>query len=109
MQMSYKKRIDDIFKKLDTINMQGLQIVLDIISDLEKDNPCLYFKIKLLDKDNNIIISEDIENVPREYIERYIDKYKIIPRIDFYNIVNNKLIYVPSLSEQDTYKNDLER
>ena len=109
MQINYNKRIKDIFKRIDTLNMQGLQLVLDMITDLESDKPCLYYKIKLLDKHNKVIIEEDIQDTPREYIDKYADKYNLQPRLDFYNVVNGKLVYQPRLAELDTYKNDVER
>lgn len=108
MQVNYNKKIDDIFKRIDSLNAKGLQLVLDMISDLESDKPCLYHKIKVLDKHNKVIQEDDIKGTPREYIEQYIDKYNLQPRLDFYNVVNGKLVYQPTIAERENLKNDTE-
>ena len=107
MQINYNKRVEDIFKRIDNLNTKGLQLVLDMITNL--DTREFYYKIKVLDRHNKIIQEEDIHDIPREYIERYTDKYNLQPRLDFYNVVNGKLVYQPRLAELDTYKNDVER
>lgn len=104
MQVNYKKRIEDIYKKLDELNTQGLQIVLDMIYDV--DNSTLYHKIKLLDRHNNILQEDDIPENPREYIDKYTEKYKVKPRLDFYNIENGKMIYQPTLAEREKLERD---
>ena len=109
MQINYNKRINDIFKRIDNLNMQGLRLVFDMITDLESDTANIYYRIKVLDRHNNIIKEETIKDTPREYIDKYIDKYNMQPRIDRYNVVNGKLVYIPRLAELDTYKNDVER
>lgn len=96
------KKIEDIFKRIDRLNIKGLQLVLDMITDLDKNQ--LYYKIKVLDKHNKIIQEDTIEGTPREYIDKYIDKYNMIPRLDFYDIINGKLIYKPTLAELDNAK-----
>lgn len=96
------KKIEDILKRLNSLDAKGLQLVLDMITDLDKGY--LYYKIKLLDKNNNVIQEEDIEDRPREYIDKYTDKYNIIPRLDFYNIINGKAVYQPTLKEREDAK-----
>lgn len=93
------KKIEDILKRLNSLDAKGLQLVLDMITDLDKGY--LYYKIKLLDRHNNIIQEEDIEDRPREYIDKYTNKYNIIPRIDFYNIVGGKKVYRPTIQERE--------
>ena len=70
------KKIDDIFKRVDKLNLKGLQLVLDMITDLESDTPNLYHKIKILDRYNNV--------------------------------VNDKLVYLPTLAEKGKYDTDTE-
>ena len=70
--ISTKRKIEDIFKRIDKLNTQGLQLVLDMITNLETTPATLYYKIKVLDKHNKVIIEEDIHDTPREYIERYL-------------------------------------
>lgn len=95
------KRINDIFKRIDSLNTKGLQLVLDMITNLESTPATLYYKIKVLDKHNKVIVEEDIHDTPREYIERYIDKYNLEPRLDYYNIVNGKPVYQPTILERE--------
>jgi len=99
--ISTKKKIDEIFKRIDTLNTKGLQLVLDMITNLESTPATLYYKIKVLDKHNKVIVEEDIHDIPREYIERYTDKYNLEPRLDFYNIVNGKAVYQPTIAERE--------
>ena len=99
--ISTKKKIDDIFKRLDDLNTKGLQLVLDMITDLESTPARLYYKIKVLDRHNKVIQEEDIYDIPREYIERYTDKYNLQPRLDYYNIVNGKPLYQPTIAERE--------
>ena len=99
--ISTKKRIEDIFKRIDTLNTQGLQLVLDMITNLESTPATLYYKIKVLDKHNKVIVEEDIHDIPREYIERYTDKYNLEPRLDYYNIVNGIPVYQPTIAERE--------
>lgn len=102
--MNIKQRLDNINKKINELNTSGLQVVLDMITNL--DNNELYYKIKLLDRHNNIIQEEEIHDIPREYIEKYTKRYNITPRLDFYNIINGKLEYIPTLLEREKIKND---
>ena len=97
--ISTKKQIEDIFKRLDNLNTKGLQLVLDMITNL--DTREFYYKIKVLDRHNKIIQEEDIHDIPREYIDRYTDKYNIIPRLDFYFIKNGILEYQPTIVERE--------
>lgn len=99
--ISTKRKIEDIFKRIDKLNTQGLQLVLDMITNLETTPATLYYKIKVLDKHNKVIIEEDIHDTPREYIERYTDKYNLEPRLDYYNIVNGKPVYQPTILERE--------
>ena len=97
--ISANKRIEDIFKRLDKLNTNGLQLVLDMITNL--DTREYFYKIKVLDRHNKILQEEEIHDIPREYIDRYIDKYNIIPRLDFYFIKNGILEYQPTIAERE--------
>lgn len=108
MLINYNKRIDEIFKKIEEYNDKANQVVLDMIIDLESDIPTLYFRIKVLDKNNYKIVSEDIRGYPKETIDKYVAKYKMLPRLDIYKVINGNLVYQPTLSEQDEYKDDIE-
>lgn len=99
--ISTKKRIDDIFKRIDNLNTKGLQLVLDMITDLENIPATIYYKIKVLDRHNNVIIEEDIHDMLREYIEKYTDKYNLEPRFKLYNIVNGKPVYQSTIAERE--------
>lgn len=102
--MNIKQRLDNINKKINELNTSGLQVVLDMITNL--DNRELYYKIKLLDRHNNIIQEEEIHDIPREYIEKYTKRYNITPRLDLYNITNGKLEYIPTILEREKIQND---
>ena len=109
MLTNYDKRIKDIFKKIEEYNDKANQVVLDMIVDLESDIPTLSYKIKVLDKNNYKIVSEDISGYPKDYIDKYIEKYKMQPRLDVYKVINGNLVYQPTLLEQEKYKDDIER
>lgn len=99
---STKKRLDDIFKRLDELNAKGLQLVLDMITNLDEGG--ITFKIKVLDRFNTIIQEENIPDVPREYLDKYIDQYKIQPKLNLYYIKNGVLEYQPTLLEREIEK-----
>lgn len=97
-----KTRVNNIFKRMDKLDLSSLKVILDFISDL--DNNTLYYVIKVVDKSNKVIQSDTIYDTPREFIDRYTDKYNQIPRLDFYNIVNGKLEYQPTILEREQEK-----
>ncbi len=100
--ISARQKIDNYFKRLDRLNQKGVKVVLDMITDIQENK--LYHKIKVLDKNNNVIQEDTINGNPREYIDTYIKKYGITPRLDFYNLINGKLEYIPTLIERENEK-----
>lgn len=93
------KKLEQVNKRIDKLKDKNLQLVLDMITDLDNNN--LFYKIKVLDKNNKVIQEDVIKGIPREYIDKYIEKYKINLRIDLYNIQNGNLVYIPTLLERD--------
>lgn len=86
------KKLDAILKRIDKLNVSGLQLILEMITDINNDNVELYFCIKVLDRYNRVIQEDKITNTPKEYIEKYIDKYNLTPIMKVYRKENNKLI-----------------
>ena len=97
--INISQRVNNIFKRMDTLDLSNLKVILDFISDL--DNNRLYYVIKVVDKYNKVIQSDTIYGTPRDFINKYTEKYNQIPRLDFYNIVNGKLEYQPTILERE--------
>ena len=86
MAKTSKQRLEDIFKRIDKLNTQGIKVELQLITDL--DNEGILFMIIATDRLGNILEQEEINDVPREYIERYSDKYNVNVELNTYKIIN---------------------
>lgn len=88
--ISTKKQVQDLFKRLDKLDTKGIKVMLDMITDLDESN--IYFTIKAVDRYNNVIEQETFSDIPREYLDRYMQKYNKTAEVQVYKKVNGELI-----------------
>lgn len=88
--MKSKYKLDKIIDRINKLNIEGIKVILDMIVDTDKG--IMYFKIKAVNRFNEIIEQEDFTDIPREYLDKYYDKYKTIASVDIYKIINGKMI-----------------
>lgn len=86
------QRLEDIYKRVDKLNLEGIKPIFYIIADLDKEPAEIYFKILVKDRFNNILQEQEIHDIPRDYLNQLADKYN--DKIEFkgYKILNNQVI-----------------
>ncbi len=88
--MITKKRVDQLLERLNKLNVNGIKVYLDMVTDL--DNRGLYFKISAVDRKGETIEEETFIDIPRVYLEKYGSKYKTMANIRTYNKINGELV-----------------
>lgn len=88
--MVTKQRVEQLFKRLNKLNTQGIKVYLDMITD--RVNTDLYFRIRAVDRLGKVIEEETFTDVPRKYLDRYSDKYNITAEVQLYDKINGELV-----------------
>ena len=77
-----------------------MQLVLDTIIDIDSDYSNLYYKIKVLDRYNNVVEQTDyICDSPAKYINNFVERYNLTPKLDYYKVIKGDLKYIPTILE----------
>ena len=88
--MTSKQRLENILKRIDKLDAKGIKVYLDMITD--RVDTDLYFRIQAVDRLGNILEEENFTDIPKDYIDRYSDKYNIVASVRVYDKINNDLI-----------------
>ena len=88
--MTSKQRLENFLKRIDKLDAKGIKVYLDMITD--RVDTDLYFRIQAVDRLGNILEEETFTDIPKDYIDRYSDKYNIVASVRVYDKINNDLI-----------------
>lgn len=88
--MTSKQRVEQLFKRLDKLNIAGIKIYLDMITN--KADLDLYFRIQAVDRLNHVIEEDIFRDIPRTYLDRYSKKYNITANVRSYDVIDGKLV-----------------
>ena len=88
--MTSKQRLENILKRIDKLDAKGIKVYLDMITD--RVDTDLYFRIQAVDRLGNVLEEETFTDIPKDYIDRYSDKYNIVASVRVYDKINNDLI-----------------
>jgi len=102
MTIAIKRQLESINKRIHKLNLDNMQLVLDTIIDIDSDYSNLYYKIKVLDRYNNVVEQTDyIYDRPAKYINDFVERYNLAPKLDYYEVINGDLKYIPTILEQE--------
>lgn len=102
MTLAIKRQLDSIDKRIKRLNLDNMKLVLNTYINIDADNNELYYILRVLDKNNNIVEQTDkIYDKPAKYIEEYTDKYNIAPQLDFYEIKGDKIVLKNDIENLD--------
>ena len=94
--MQSKKKIDDLLKRLNTLEQSNIKITLDFIRDLEHNK--LAFRVSAVNRLGVVIEQDTFIDIPKPYLEKYFKKYNVsCSGGKTYDVINDELVEVKNI------------